>query len=47
MIKKLKQLFCIHKWKCIYVYGLSADFECKKCGKYKKDFLFYSTSTKN
>lgn len=46
MIKKLKQLLCIHKWKCIYVYGMSADFKCKKCGKAKKDLLFGYTSTK-
>lgn len=39
MFKKIKEFLCIHKWKAIYIYGLSADFKCSRCGKYKKDFI--------
>ena len=41
MIKKLKQFFCRHKWKCVYVYGFSADYKCYKCDKRTKDSIFF------
>ena len=37
-MKNLKQFFCRHKWECIYVYRISADYVCTKCSKTKKGF---------
>ena len=39
LINKLLKRFCKHKWKVIYTYNLTADYQCKKCGKTKKDFI--------
>jgi len=41
MLKKLKQFFCRHKWKCVYVYGFSADYKCLKCNKHIKESIFF------
>ena len=38
ILKKLIQLICTHKYVCTYVYNISADWRCVKCGKRKKDF---------
>jgi len=38
MIKKLKQFFCKHSWRCVYIYGTYADWRCRKCDKKKKGF---------
>jgi len=38
IMKRLKQFFCRHKWECIFVYRISADYVCTKCYKTKKDF---------
>jgi hypothetical protein len=32
----LKQLFCHHRWRCIYKYGTFGDWRCRKCGKIKR-----------
>lgn len=32
----LKQIFCYHRWRCIYKYGTFADWRCRKCGKIKR-----------
>ena len=38
MIQKIKQYFCKHTFKCLYIYGTFAEWKCKKCGKCKKGF---------
>lgn len=38
MIKKIKQYFCKHKWQCMYIYGTTALWRCKKCDKTKHGF---------
>ena len=36
--KYIKEYFCKHMWKCKYIYGTFADWECTKCSKHKKGF---------
>lgn len=38
MIKKIKQYFCKHSWRCVYIYGTYADWRCRKCDKGKKGY---------
>lgn len=38
MFKKIKQYFCKHKWQCMYIYGTTALWRCKKCDKTKHGF---------
>ena len=38
ILKKIIQYLCTHKYVCTYVYNISADWRCVKCGKRKKDF---------
>lgn len=37
-MKKLKQIFCRHLWKCIYIYNINAEWQCVKCEKHKKGY---------
>lgn len=36
MIGKIKQWLCKHSWRCVYIYHMTADWKCNKCGKRKK-----------
>jgi len=38
MIQKIRQYFCKHTYKCVYIYGTYADWRCLKCEKKKKGF---------
>lgn len=38
MLKRLKQLFCKHRNKCVYIYNTFADWKCEKCGRRTKGF---------
>jgi len=36
VLKKIIQFLCTHKYVCTYVYNISADWRCVKCGKKTK-----------
>jgi alpha-glucuronidase len=38
IITKIRQYFCRHNWKCVYIYNIFADWRCTKCDKHKKGY---------
>lgn len=37
----IPQMLCIifaHKWKIYFIYNMTADFKCERCGGMTKDF---------